>query len=379
MLTRRAFLQLSVTSAGSFLIARFGAGRAFAIPLPGGTLDPRSIPKYVDAAGHPAGDAAHATASAATAKRIDYYEIAVRQFSSRSCRPGCPTTTVWGYGSVNHPGTFNYPAFTIEATWRSAGAGQVDQRPGRRRTATSCRTCCRSTRRCTGRTRPAAPRRGQRTVSSTPGPVPGPVPIVTHLHGGAQRPRRATATPRRGTCPRRATSRRATRRSGTLLRRLQGQVPARSASAWDAGQRDLPVPTTTSRAATLWYHDHTLGMTRLNVYAGPAGFYLLRGGPGDAVGGTLPGPGAGARRPAGTQLLRDPARDPGPLVQRGRLAVLPGQPRASSTASPGPLRSREQRHLADLEPGVLRQHDGGQRQHLARTSRSSRAATASAS
>jgi FtsP/CotA-like multicopper oxidase with cupredoxin domain len=29
-------------------------------------------------------------------------------------------------------------------------------------------------------------------------------------------------------------------------------------------------------AATLWYHDHALGITRLNVYAGPAGFYLLR-------------------------------------------------------------------------------------------------------
>jgi spore coat protein A len=29
-------------------------------------------------------------------------------------------------------------------------------------------------------------------------------------------------------------------------------------------------------AATLWYHDHALGVTRLNVYAGLAGFYLLR-------------------------------------------------------------------------------------------------------
>jgi len=29
-------------------------------------------------------------------------------------------------------------------------------------------------------------------------------------------------------------------------------------------------------AATLWYHDHVLGITRLNVYAGLAGFYLLR-------------------------------------------------------------------------------------------------------
>ena len=30
------------------------------------------------------------------------------------------------------------------------------------------------------------------------------------------------------------------------------------------------------RAATLWYHDHALGITRLNVYAGLAGFYILR-------------------------------------------------------------------------------------------------------
>jgi spore coat protein A len=29
-------------------------------------------------------------------------------------------------------------------------------------------------------------------------------------------------------------------------------------------------------AATLWYHDHALGITRLNVYAGLSGFYLIR-------------------------------------------------------------------------------------------------------
>ncbi|MGE7907215.1 multicopper oxidase family protein [Peribacillus sp. NPDC094092] len=30
------------------------------------------------------------------------------------------------------------------------------------------------------------------------------------------------------------------------------------------------------RATTLWYHDHALGITRLNVYAGLAGLYLIR-------------------------------------------------------------------------------------------------------
>ena len=54
------------------------------------------------------------------------------------------------------------------------------------------------------------------------------------------------------------------------------------------------------RATTLWYHDHTLGMTRVNVYAGPAGFYLIRGGPDDEVIGTLPGPAPGVFNAATT-------------------------------------------------------------------------------
>lgn len=42
-------------------------------------------------------------------------------------------------------------------------------------------------------------------------------------------------------------------------------------------------------AGTLWYHDHALGITRLNVYAGLAGFYIMRddqdtGEPGNPLG-----------------------------------------------------------------------------------------------
>lgn len=32
----------------------------------------------------------------------------------------------------------------------------------------------------------------------------------------------------------------------------------------------------TQPATTMWYHDHTMGITRLNVIAGMAGLYLLR-------------------------------------------------------------------------------------------------------
>jgi len=40
-------------------------------------------------------------------------------------------------------------------------------------------------------------------------------------------------------------------------------------------------------AATIWYHDHALGMTRLNVIAGLAGFYLIRD-PADPIAKILP-------------------------------------------------------------------------------------------
>ena len=65
-------------------------------------------------------------------------------------------------------------------------------------------------------------------------------------------------------------------------------------------------------ATTLWYHDHSLGMTRVNVYAGPAGFYILRGGPGDAVmttkgkAATLPGPAPALGDAPGTDYYEIP-------------------------------------------------------------------------
>jgi spore coat protein A len=59
-----------------------------------------------------------------------------------------------------------------------------------------------------------------------------------------------------------------------------GHVPAASDGHPDdtllPGQRDLYMYPNQQLPATLWYHDHALGLTRLNVYLGLAGFYLLR-------------------------------------------------------------------------------------------------------
>ncbi len=90
-------------------------------------------------------------------------------------------------------------------------------------------------------------------------------------------------------------------------------------------------------AATLWYHDHTLGMTANNVYAGPAGFWLVRGDytapnavttvTDQAISGVLPGENPGGfSRPTnpnilyGTQKGCDPNFD---AVCRANIREIP--------------------------------------------------------
>jgi len=45
--------------------------------------------------------------------------------------------------------------------------------------------------------------------------------------------------------------------------------------AYGPGQSKLHIYPNAQQAATLWYHDHSCGVTRLNAYAGIAGFYIL--------------------------------------------------------------------------------------------------------
>jgi FtsP/CotA-like multicopper oxidase with cupredoxin domain len=69
---------------------------------------------------------------------------------------------------------------------------------------------------------------------------------------------------------------------GTWYDFFKSKAAASYGAAWGPGFATFQYPNL-GRAGTTWYHDHVLGMTRLNVYAGPAGFYLIRGGPaGDA-------------------------------------------------------------------------------------------------
>lgn len=60
-----------------------------------------------------------------------------------------------------------------------------------------------------------------------------------------------------------------------------------SRDVWSAGNAIFNYPNT-QRSTQLWYHDHVVGITRLNVYAGMAGLYQLRSND-VAAGAELPG------------------------------------------------------------------------------------------
>jgi FtsP/CotA-like multicopper oxidase with cupredoxin domain len=261
------------------------------LPLPGGTLDPLVVPKYQTPLLIPPVMPKAGVIKQQGGKNVDYYEISVKQFSQQILPAPLPPTTVWGYGSVNGAGSknplllHNAPSLTIEAKWNRPvrvkwinDLVDVDGNylphllpvdptlhwanpPGG----------------LTGRdTRP--------TFTSTPGPYTGPVPMVVHVHGavgvGDESDGYAEAwyLAAAGNIPGGYAT------VGTWYDFFAGKAAATFPGVtWGPGYATFQYPNH-NRASTIWYHDHTLGMTRLNVYAGPAGFYIIRGGPdGDAA------------------------------------------------------------------------------------------------
>ena len=81
--SRRSFIKLGAAgSAALFLPWGFGPGMAVA-QIPGGTLDPRAIPKYRTPLLVPPAMPRAGKFKMRGGKSIDYYEIAVRQFEQQ--------------------------------------------------------------------------------------------------------------------------------------------------------------------------------------------------------------------------------------------------------------------------------------------------------
>ena len=282
---RRTFLKLSTFGAAGLLTSS-----KFSLPLFAGRaslLDPNAIPKYVMPLVVPLA-MPRTRKIVQRGQLIDYYEIAVRQFRQQVLPAGMPATTVWSYGSVNHPGTFNYPSFTIEAkSNRPVRVKWINGLVDRNNNFLPHLLAVDPTLHWAN---PPGPIDSAPSFSSTPKRYRGPVPIVTHVHG-AHSTEESDGFAEAWYLPAAKNIPPGYSREGSLYSTFKAKFQSKWGQEWKPGTavfqyaNDQP-------AATIWYHDHTLGMTRLNVHAGPAGFFLIRGGQFDLPSGILPGPAA---------------------------------------------------------------------------------------
>lgn len=279
-LTRRSASIVLLLILGIFLLAGAASTHRAAAPVSTPSLDPLSVPKYVSLLVIPP-----VMPIKKSNKKLDYYEIAVRQFQQQILPAGqYNPTTVWGYGAADDANTFNYPSFTIEAT--------VD-RPVRVKWMNQLVDN-------NGNYLPHLLPVDQTLHWANPGGLApdshgmmadsyrGPVPMVTHLHG-AHTTEESDGFPEAWFLPDAKNIPVGYFKTGSMYADFKREFQRKYKVKWEPGTAIAQYPND-QRACTLWYHDHSLGMTRLNVYAGPAGFYLLRGGATDLPANTLPGP-----------------------------------------------------------------------------------------
>jgi spore coat protein A len=95
MLTRRAFLRLTGASAvGLYVATQVGWTQRAIAQIPGGTLDPSSVPKFRTPLLIPPVMPKAGTIKRRGGKNADYYEISVKQFAQQILPAGLPATTV---------------------------------------------------------------------------------------------------------------------------------------------------------------------------------------------------------------------------------------------------------------------------------------------
>jgi spore coat protein A len=310
MISRRQFLTYgAATGVGAYLATRFKPSRAYAA-IWGGTLEPAFVPKYQMPLVKPPSLKRAGKIKNQAGKNAEYYKIAVRQFPQQILPPGLPQTTVWSYGpeddfrTVAQGGAYFYPAFTLENKFNKPTVvkwvnGLTDPATGNPLphilpVDPSLHWANPIGRRDTRPNLTDDPLYWQHGYIDDNGLYTGPVPMVVHVHGAHTR-EESDGYAEAWWLPAGAPG--VNNPTGSFYDYFRGKYPGLD---WGPGFATFEYPND-QPATTLWYHDHTLGMTRVNVYAGPAGFYLIRGGPGDAVldsrdgsAAILPGPAPGS-------------------------------------------------------------------------------------
>ena len=293
MPSRRSFIRSTACGGfGLFVCSKLGGLPTLFAQIPGGTLDVNAIPKFVTPLLIPPVMPRARAIRLTGGRNADYYEISMRQFRQQILPWPLPTTTVWGYGAVKSATrrgllVHNAPSLTIEAQWRQPVRVKwinelvedpTNPDPDHRSPFLPHLLPVDPTLHWANPPGGIDGRDTRPHFDTTPGRYPGPVPIVTHVHGavgvGDESDGYAEAwyLPQADNIPEDYAT------EGTWYDFFKGKAAAAFGESWEPGSAVFQYPND-QRASTLWYHDHALGMTRLNVYAGPAGFYLVRGGP----------------------------------------------------------------------------------------------------
>ena len=259
---RRYFLAYAGSTAlAVFAFDNAGRTKTLAAQIPGGTLDIRNVPKFVTRLVVP---------PTMPQSAPNAYNIAVRQVFQQILPHPFPATKVWAYGSATDDSTFHSPACTIEVvrgtpievTWlnelKDANGSYLPHLLPVDPTLHWAN--------------PPGPRDMRPTFAQAPDAYRGPVPTVTHVHGMEGVEDWSDGYAEAWYLPDALNIPPEYALQGTWYEFFKKKSGGRG---WAQGQATYRYPNT-QRPSTLWFHDHTLGITRLNVYAGPAGFYIIR-------------------------------------------------------------------------------------------------------
>jgi FtsP/CotA-like multicopper oxidase with cupredoxin domain len=297
---RRTVLHAAGGGSGLWLLTTIG-DRAYAVEVPRAAadaqdpvpprLDPTTVPKFVAPLVVPPVMPRAAGVRVRDGVDADYYEVSVRQLMAQVLPPGMPATTVWGYGPLDPAPAGTERSAGRERVGHGAPSATVETVAGRPVRVRWVNQLVDAEGRFLPHLVPVDPtlhwanppggeggRDGQPAWERTPGPYRGPVPLVTHVHGAVGVGEESDGYPEAWYLPDARDVPEGYARVGTWFDRFAERARAEHGVTWAPGEVTFEYPND-QRAGTSWYHDHTLGITRATVYAGPAGFWLVRGGP----------------------------------------------------------------------------------------------------
>ncbi len=270
---RRTFVKMAGMTAGALALGRLGFRTAAAAQSPQVPLAGSAIPQFIDPL--PTLSAAGGTMNTVLGNQP--LALTMREFDANilptgTFAPGVkPTTKVWGYTMTPPAGPLDTYIGPVIIADRSTA---INPKPPTAFTMTNALGSASTTNVLAYKysTDPtlhwADPLGGEMNMCAHTGGIPafgspcaqnyaGPVPAVVHLHGGEVPPKIDGGPDAWFT--------------SDGLHHGHGYYSEPGAT----GNQAIYNYPNTQEASPIWFHDHTLGATRLNVYAGLAGAYVI--------------------------------------------------------------------------------------------------------